>query len=310
LSFAGAVNGERRPHSSDAPSLLAGLLFDAQGCRFTPSPANKAGRLYRFYVERALITGEQPSRAKLRRIPATEIEILVRNAVTGLLTDSNALLIALGGEPTAADAEQAIGSGRYLQSEIIGSTPMACERLRPLLRRVVLDENMVQIHLTCTPLRSALGLPAEGHEDKVHQMTIPARVTTRGNRLKLVIWNGKPTQRERDLSLIRAIARAHAWRQRLSSAGSASIRDLASRGRLGLSRQPRAAPRHPRPRHRQGDPRSPAAGRGDRKAAHLGRGSAPRLARSAPPAKLCSSASVTPETATRDTAPEIARRVG
>ena len=39
------------------PSLLAGLLFDSEGNRFTPSHAVKSGRRYRYYVERSLITG-------------------------------------------------------------------------------------------------------------------------------------------------------------------------------------------------------------------------------------------------------------
>ena len=66
-------NGQHQRCKSNNPSLLTGLLFDAQGCGFTPSHANKAGRRYRYYVEQALITKEQSPRAKLRRIPANEI---------------------------------------------------------------------------------------------------------------------------------------------------------------------------------------------------------------------------------------------
>ena len=37
------------------PSLLAGMLFDAEGSRMTPSYAVKKGKRYRYYVSRPLI---------------------------------------------------------------------------------------------------------------------------------------------------------------------------------------------------------------------------------------------------------------
>ena len=77
-------------------------------------------------------------------------------------------------------------------------------------------------------MRSILGLRTDGHEDDVHEIAIPARVTTHGNRLKLILGNGEPTQRERDLSLIKVIARAYEWWQRLSFGKALSISDLAS----------------------------------------------------------------------------------
>ena len=44
--------------SSKHPSLLAGLLFTAEGVPFTPSHAVNHGRRYRYYVERSLLTPE------------------------------------------------------------------------------------------------------------------------------------------------------------------------------------------------------------------------------------------------------------
>ena len=55
--------------SSKHPSLLAGLLFTAEGIPFTPSHAVNHGRRYRYYVERSLLTpdAERESRARLCR---------------------------------------------------------------------------------------------------------------------------------------------------------------------------------------------------------------------------------------------------
>src|SRR5882762_8343114 len=59
------------------PSLLAGLLFDGDGNRMTPSHAVKKGTRYRYYVSRPLVTKDRPDRFAGRRIPAGEIEHLV-----------------------------------------------------------------------------------------------------------------------------------------------------------------------------------------------------------------------------------------
>ncbi|MHB2210729.1 recombinase family protein [Methylobacterium sp. CM6257] len=42
---------------AEAPSLLAGLIYDAAGERLTPTHTNKRGVRYRYYVSRRLITG-------------------------------------------------------------------------------------------------------------------------------------------------------------------------------------------------------------------------------------------------------------
>src|SRR5215470_6158244 len=53
---AGNAGAHRRRPKAAEPSLLAGLLVDAQGQRLTPSHAVKKGRRYRYYISAALIT--------------------------------------------------------------------------------------------------------------------------------------------------------------------------------------------------------------------------------------------------------------
>jgi site-specific DNA recombinase len=63
-----ASNGREtrtRVHAKD-PSLLAGLLFDAQGDPLVATHATRKGRRYRYYVSRALEHGaamQRPSKA-------------------------------------------------------------------------------------------------------------------------------------------------------------------------------------------------------------------------------------------------------
>jgi site-specific DNA recombinase len=73
--------GNASRHNSGArtrqPSLLAGMLFDHEGIRMTPSHAVKKGTRYRYYVSRPLITKDRIERSAGLRIPAGEIEQLV-----------------------------------------------------------------------------------------------------------------------------------------------------------------------------------------------------------------------------------------
>ena len=68
------------------PSLLAGMLFDRDGNRMTPSYADKQGTRYRYYVS-PLITQDQRESSTALRIPAGEIEHLVTSRVRQWLLD-------------------------------------------------------------------------------------------------------------------------------------------------------------------------------------------------------------------------------
>ena len=61
---------------AEAPSLLAGLIFDSDGQRLSPTHAVKKGKRYRYYVSTALITGNRAEHPKGRRLPAGDIEAL------------------------------------------------------------------------------------------------------------------------------------------------------------------------------------------------------------------------------------------
>jgi site-specific DNA recombinase len=227
--FAENSNGEHRRGGESSSSLLTGLLFDTDGTRFTPSHTVKNGRRFRYYVERALITGEGPSRAKVRRIPAHEIETLVCDSVIDILVAPDRLLKAVGDVAGADEAEQAIRQGRHLHLELITATPDAqASLLRPMLRRVVLGEGKVGIMVARGSLRTALGLSNRGWDDHFHELTIPARITTSGVGIKLVVGNGVARSRQANPELIKLIARAHDWWQRLLSDEADSIRKLAT----------------------------------------------------------------------------------
>ena len=73
------------------PSLLAGLLFDADGNAMTPTHAVKNGMRYRYYVSRPLIAKDQSKSSTGLRIPAAEIERLVTSRVRQWLLDPGSI---------------------------------------------------------------------------------------------------------------------------------------------------------------------------------------------------------------------------
>jgi len=66
-----------------SPSLLVGLIWDADGNKLTPSHALKQGRRYRYY-SRAVSQGAPPSGSSIR-LPAHDIESQVLRRLTGWL---------------------------------------------------------------------------------------------------------------------------------------------------------------------------------------------------------------------------------
>src|SRR6202049_2110824 len=81
-----AANAVERSTRTGArsPSLLAGLLFDADGNRMTPTHAVKNGRRYPYYVSHPLITGARAISPSGMRGPAAEIEQLVTERIPHL----------------------------------------------------------------------------------------------------------------------------------------------------------------------------------------------------------------------------------
>ena len=138
------ANGQQKQTTAKSPSLLVGVLIDSDGNRFTPSHAIKAGRRYRYYVERSLITGGRSANAKVRRIPANEIEEVVRDGIADLLDTPSRLLEALGGRLTAFEADGAIRKARNLRERLLKAPPATwVDAIRPVLHRVVLDDGVV-----------------------------------------------------------------------------------------------------------------------------------------------------------------------
>ena len=146
-----AENRVNRATGSDAkhPSLLAGLAFDENGERLTPSHAVKKGTRYRYYVSTSLITGAAKDRSKGRRIPAANLETLVITRLRTFLADRGAILDAIQNEyPGAVEQNRLIRRGRQIAEELGTLAPdQTRAMLMTLLSRVDIRPDRVEINI-------------------------------------------------------------------------------------------------------------------------------------------------------------------
>ena len=122
-------------------SLLAGLIYDAQGEPMTPSHAAKKGIRYRYYVSKSLLTEDDKATKRGQRIPAAHIEALVTGRIRAWFADPVAVLNAV-----QYSGPDAVGHKTFLDETarlVAGWQDLDVEHLRALLRAMV---TKVQVH--------------------------------------------------------------------------------------------------------------------------------------------------------------------
>ena len=240
-------NGERTRANAKESSPLVGLLVDDKGNRFTPSHAVKAGRRYRYYMDRTLLTGAGEANAKIRRIPAPEIESAVRSGLENFLSEPLRVVDIITEKASAAQTDLAIRQAHRLKQELANATPQNWRSLiRPFLMQIVLSENAVLLRLSRDGLRTVLSPTphdaqtiddaASGHSSEdIYNFIVPARIRVRGGVMKLVISDKESAdQRNPDPALVKAIVRAHDWFERIRSGQVMSISEIAECSSVSL----------------------------------------------------------------------------
>jgi site-specific DNA recombinase len=221
-------------------SLLAGLLYDAQGEPMTPSHAAKKGVRYRYYVSKSLLTGRDDKATKRgQRIPAAHIEALVTSRIRGWLADPVAVLNAVQCcGPDAVTQKTLLDEAVRLA---IGWLDLEAEHLRALLLAMV---TKVQVHsdrinMTLDQMGVALWLnakvdkPQSAHparcdrEQHLIVLTICARLKRTGIEMRMVVDDGSEPANV-DPVLVRLLVRAHAIRTRLLQDPSLTLKEIAA----------------------------------------------------------------------------------
>ena len=236
---ANATNHRRKADAAE-PSLLAGLLVDARGERFTPSHAVKKGRRYRYYVSTALITEAGTDRVP-RLAAAGPGNRRRRDQGLGRRADqpgdaARALRYSrIPSDQTRKMLDRAIRLAAVLKR----SPAERAKVVRDLIEKVVIEENAITIRMRRSALSGGAVAPpsSENPSDSPIELTAPVAFRRRGVEMRLVL-PAVATQNESsrcDPTLIKAIARGRAWFEELAAGRARSLRELAERD--GITRR-------------------------------------------------------------------------
>jgi site-specific DNA recombinase len=216
------------------PSLLAGMLFDGDGNRLTPSHAVKKGTRYRYYVSRPLIIRDQTEGSAGLRVPAAEIEQLVTSRVRHWLLDPVSIYKATA----ARFPDPSIHQHRAARAAEIAQQwprwPATRQRafLAALVERIDVGANQIDIHLRPTRLGALLGvatrpLPTPS-DDETQILSVSVRLRRCGREIKMLIDGTDPFATTKpDARLIKLLVRARRFNAALVGSDGVPVAALA-----------------------------------------------------------------------------------
>ncbi len=229
----------RSRKSLSTPSLLSGIVFDVNGVRFTPTHAVKNGKRYRYYTSQAAIR-QTDGRPVICRFPAQELESLVISQIHLLLRSPDQCTVGLENSPEKdLAAERALDLAKRWPKLGISKQQ---EFVRKVTRRIVVGrttvcvevdrDKLVEIFMGNESQSIAAGADRRIDNIKLHADFQPLR---RGSELRLVGPKGSCYEGSPIHSLVRAVARARDWYERIVAGEIATVSQLAQKTGLSSS---------------------------------------------------------------------------
>jgi site-specific DNA recombinase len=210
--------GRRRGVQMKSPSLLTGFIFDGEGNKLTASHAVKSGKRYRYYCR--AVTQQDAAHGSSIRIPAYDVENRVLAKIAEFLESEKEVMDQLGrAEETAESIEQLLRSAADTSRMFkAGTRAERSDLVRKVVHRVVVQPEQVQILLKKKDLRAILLKEDSQDQASSHIVCLEfaARVARRGREIRLVVSPGaEKAPAYQSQALLKAVARAHDWREQL-----------------------------------------------------------------------------------------------
>jgi site-specific DNA recombinase len=233
---------QRKRAREQSSSLLTGLIEDGEGSRFTPSFTIKRGRRYRYYVSKAVIQNPSSQQSGSTRLPAHEIESRVTERLQAFLRSDAQVFDELSATvESPAVLHQLVAGAKKLAARL---SSLPADDLRDLLacilQRVIVQENDIQMMIRKNDLRellehgdqiiaaSLVGLRKPTEPAELLCLTIEAKRKRYGGEIHLVVppSSSVPVRHPRP-ALIKAVARGHAWYEKVIEGKVSDMRSLA-----------------------------------------------------------------------------------
>ena len=224
--LASNMQGFKQRQSVPSESLLAGLLFDAQGLRLIPSHSQKKSRRYRYYVSESLITSVRAKATDGIRLPAQELETLVVNSLRDWLFNSDAVLDGLN-HPDPSAIQSILAQAQRTAVTMQEQTEERHHAVHSLIHKVIVDQEAVRIHIYPQALLN------RGTQNKTSnalsvELSVPVQVRRCGLAMRLIIQSSNQQQCQNpDTRLIHLISKARDWLERLTSGKAKSVMEIA-----------------------------------------------------------------------------------
>ncbi len=210
-----AVNDPRPRKGLISP--LNGHLEDGIGRPMTSVHAIKASRRYRYYMSRPR---EGQTEAPWR-LPAGDLETMVRQGITDLLND----LLRLGAELGDACMAREGGTASAELAASIAETPAFVSMLDDTNARIILQPDLITISLAAGPLAELIGGDASTvAADEVVTIELAVTLKRRGHELKLIYAAPDARPVHRDDRLIQLLASGRSAYQQLRAGRNVATR--------------------------------------------------------------------------------------
>ena len=206
IELAARLNRENRT-AYKSQAALRGLLYDSKGIRMIPSHANKSGLRYCYYQSWVLNQGQKEKAGVVARVPAQEIEEVVRAAILERTITKNCVV-------TAESSGQSWASG-IERIDVHAEELVITLKVESGLAELTQNDQAVTattftISWTKPPMR------------RRRELTVPDDSTL----------HQRPIRSEARSRLLKAIAQARLWQDRLVNDRSADIATIAQENNL------------------------------------------------------------------------------
>ncbi len=238
--------GTRQRAGAQSLSLLDGLVWDDQGDRLTPSHSKKGGRRYRYYISNRLLQQNREDVPDTLRIPASELEGAVMQALRDFLQQDSAIfgLLEQRGISEAHKIQsimmRAKSWGKILNAKTAipseqskSSSQSRLAALQALIDRIEVGREAVEIHVRLNALLDKAKEPNQKDtkmdaEQDLHLLTVPIQLKRSGLAVRLIV-SGEMRERGAEPRLIQLLAKGHDWFERLVSGKAKNLMEIAEK---------------------------------------------------------------------------------
>ncbi|MEC5289145.1 hypothetical protein VSX64_00020 [Aurantimonas sp. C2-6-R+9] len=219
---------------------MAGLLFDSDGNRMSPTYAIKSGRRYRYYTSAPLVRGTADGKGM--RVPAPDVERLVVTTIADHLTDPQWLAgIARGAE--LSQLTRIISSAQRLYQSMgePAEQELQLKAILQIIERIGVAEDSVTLAINRMALGEALEIAEPdwianiADVEEPIEIAVAIRLQRCGKQVRLILGEVSSKTRLPHADLVQLVRDGHRWFEDLRCGRAATIAAIARRDRHQVS---------------------------------------------------------------------------